>query len=63
MQFRIVTLESGKTAAYFDSVTEGQTGFKATWSVEDNLIRFDVAQIKLSYQGNLNEARNTDPLP
>lgn len=56
MQFRIVTQKSGETTAYFDSVTEGQTGFKATWSIENRELKFDVAKIKLSYRGKLNEA-------
>jgi CubicO group peptidase (beta-lactamase class C family) len=56
MQFRIVRLESGETAAYFDSVTEGRTGFDATWSIEGDQLKFDVAKIKLTYRGTLNEA-------
>jgi len=59
MQFRIVTLESGKTVAYFDSVTEGRTGFEATWSVDGDLLKFDVAKIKLTFRGTLNEVRDT----
>ena len=56
MQFRIVRLESGETAAYFDSVTEGRTGFPATTSVDGKTLKFDVARIKLSFEGELNEA-------
>jgi CubicO group peptidase (beta-lactamase class C family) len=59
MQFRIVTLKSGKTQAYFDSVTEGRTGFKATWSVDGDKLKFDVASIKLQYRGTLNKAGDT----
>ena len=59
MQFRVVELESGETAAYFDSITEGRTGFKATWSLEDNKLNFDVAQIKLAYRGTVSEAGDT----
>jgi hypothetical protein len=59
MQFRIVTLESGETAAYFDSVTEQRTDFDAIWSVEGDKINFDVATIKLKYRGTLNEAGDT----
>ena len=58
MQFRIVTKASGETGAYFDSVTEGQTGFEATWSIEGDELKFDVARIKLKYRGTLNEARD-----
>ncbi len=56
MQFRIVTLESGETQARFDSVTEGRTGFHGSWSIQDGSLKFDVPQIKLSYEGKLNEA-------
>lgn len=56
MQFRIVTLESGKTAAYFDSITEGRTGFPAVTSVDGKSLKFDVARIKLSFKGELNDA-------
>ena len=59
MQFRIVTKESGETGAYFDSVTEGRTGFKATWSIDGDKIKFDVAKIKLKYRGTLNETGDT----
>ena len=59
MQFRIVTLKSGETQAYFDSVTEGRTGFKATWSVDGDKLKFDVASIKLQYRGTLNKAGDT----
>lgn len=58
MQFRIVSTDSGATAAYFDSVTEGKTDFQATWSAEGNKIKFDVPQIRLSYRGTLNELRD-----
>lgn len=56
MQFRIVTLKSGKTAAYFDSVTEGRTGFHATTSNDGKTLQFDVARIRLSFKGKLTEA-------
>ena len=59
MQFRIVTLASGTTSAYFDSITEGRTGFKATWSIDGDELKFDVAQINLKYRGKLNEAGDT----
>ncbi len=59
MQFRIVTLESGETAAYFDSVTEGRTDFAATWSLDGDQLQFDVATIRLKYRGTLNESGDT----
>ncbi len=55
MQFRIVETESGERTAYFDSVTEGRKGFKAIWSKKDGSIKFVAKQIKLSYEGKLNE--------
>jgi hypothetical protein len=59
MQFRIVTNDSGETAVYFDSVTEGRTGFDAAWSIDGDQLEFDVAKIRLKYRGTLNEARDT----
>ena len=59
MQFRIVTTGSGETSARFDSVTEGRTGFDATWSIDGDVLKFDVAKIELTYRGTLNEARDT----
>jgi CubicO group peptidase (beta-lactamase class C family) len=59
MQFRIVTLESGETSAYFDSVTEGRTGFQATWSIAGDSLNFDVVEIKLKYRGTLNQKQDT----
>jgi pimeloyl-ACP methyl ester carboxylesterase len=59
MQFRVVSTESGNTGAYFDSVSEGRTGFEATWSIEGDKIKFDVAAIKLKFRGTLNEAGDT----
>lgn len=59
MQFRIVTKESGETAAYFDSVTEGRTGFDAVWSIDEGTLKFDVPKIKLSFEGKLNQAGDT----
>ncbi len=56
MQFRIVTLESGETAARFDSVTEGRTGFAANWSIKGDTIEFHVPKIELKYVGKLSEA-------
>ncbi len=58
MQFRIVELESGGTTAYFDSVTEGRTGFEATWSIEGDTLSFDVAAIRLTFRGVLNDSRD-----
>ena len=59
MQFRILVDESGKTTAYFDSVTEGRTDFEASWSIEGDKLEFDVEKIRLTYRGSLNEAGDT----
>ena len=59
MQFRIVDTAAGKTAAYFDSVTEARTGFDATWSIKGKQLHFDVAEIKLTYRGTLNDSRDS----
>jgi uncharacterized protein len=58
MQFRIMNTHDGNTALYFDSVTEGRFGFNGTWSIEDNKLKFKVPEIKLNYEGELNEAGN-----
>ena len=58
MQFRIVKTDSGKEVVYFDSVTEGQTDFAATWSIIDDEISFDVKAIQLTYRGKLNDTKN-----
>ncbi len=59
MQFRIVTLEGGGTAAYFDSISEGRTGIPAQWSIEGDTLGFDVPGIRLTFRGTLDEARDT----
>lgn len=59
MQFRVVEFDSGETAGYFDSVTEGRTGFDATWSIDGDALSFDVPAIGLTFRGKLNEARDT----
>lgn len=59
MQFRITTTEAGETAAYFDSVSEGRTGFTAQWSIQGDTLSFDVPSIRLTYRGTLNGARDT----
>lgn len=56
MQFRIVTKENGETGAYFDSITEGMTGFAATHSLKDGKLEFKVGKIRLTYDGKLNAA-------
>ena len=58
MQFRIVEDKDGNELVYFDSVTEGQTGFEAAWKIEDGTLSFDVADIGLTFRGKLNEKEN-----
>jgi len=60
MQFRIVTTKDEKTKAYFDSVTEDVRGLNVTkWSDKDGELLFEVAQIKLTYRGELSEDGNS----
>ena len=59
MQFRIVVQPSGDTVGYFDSITEGRTGFPATWSVVGDTLAFDVATIRLRFRGTLNDSGDT----
>lgn len=49
----------GETQAYFDSVTEGRKGFKATWSTDGDKLQVDIAKIKLQYRETLNKAGDT----
>ena len=56
MQFRIVNSAADTQRAYFDSITEGLTGFEASWAKEGGQLKFDVARIKLTYRGTLNAA-------
>jgi uncharacterized protein len=58
MQFRIVVRQAD-TVGYFDSVTEGQTGFLATRSIHGDSLAFDVPRIRLTYRGTLNDAGDT----
>ena len=59
MQFRVVVQASGDTVAFFDSVTEGRTGFPATRSVLGDTLGFDVSRIRLRYRGVLNDSGDT----
>lgn len=56
MQFRTVIWKSSETQAYFDSITEVRTGFKATCSVDGDKLKFDVSSINLQCWGKLNKA-------
>lgn len=57
--FRIIATASGGTTAYFDSITEGMAGFEAIWSASGDTLRFEVPRIPATYEGTLNEARDS----
>jgi pimeloyl-ACP methyl ester carboxylesterase len=55
MQFRIVETPTGEPLVYFDSITEGRTGFRGTWRREHQTLTFEIPPVKLSFTGTLNE--------
>lgn len=59
MQFRIVETPTGEPLVYFDSITEGRTGFRGTWRREHQTLIFEIPAIKLSFTGTLNEGGTT----
>jgi hypothetical protein len=58
MQFRIVAT-AGEPKVYFDSITEGRTGFVGTPTREGNTLEFDVPGIRLNFTGTLNPTGDT----
>ena len=56
MQFRVMKSEADKPLCYFDSITEGATGFPGLWTIKDGKLSFKVPAIRLTYEGELNEA-------
>lgn len=56
VQFRIVDAGPEVNRVYFDSVTEGLTGFLGSWKREGNQLKFDIPGIQLNYTGELNQA-------
>ncbi|MFT7678324.1 MAG: pimeloyl-ACP methyl ester carboxylesterase [Planctomycetota bacterium] len=56
MQFRILDLPDGGTQAYFDSISENRRDMRATWSLEDGALAFDVASIGATYRGAVDAA-------
>ncbi|QEG21700.1 alpha/beta hydrolase family protein [Mariniblastus fucicola] len=56
MQFRVMESSADDPKCYFDSITEGATGFAGTWKIADGKISFKIPPIKLTYEGELNEA-------
>ena len=59
MQFRIVENTTGVPLVYFDSITEGRTGFRGTWRREHQTLTFEIPPIKLSFTGTLNADGDT----
>jgi hypothetical protein len=55
MQFRIMDVATGEPVVYFDSITEGRSGFRGTWSRRDTTLNFEIPPIKLTFTGTLNE--------
>jgi hypothetical protein len=55
VQFRIVDFPNGETKVYFDSITEGRTGFVGSWCQEGNELAFDIPAISLRFTGALSE--------
>ena len=56
MQFRIMVKPDDAPKCYFDSITEGATGFAGTWKIEDNELTFKIPGIRLEYIGKLDAA-------
>ncbi len=56
MQFRVMESDKDDPKCYFDSITEGQSGFAGTWSIEDGELSFKIPAIKLKFEGELNDA-------
>ena len=59
MQFRIMKSESEKPKCYFDSITEGATGFAGTWQIEADELKFTIPKIRLEYVGTLSPERDS----
>lgn len=59
MQFRVIQTDKDAPKCYFDSITEGATGFEGTWSIKDDELTFTVPKIGLGYTGTLNSTGDT----
>ena len=53
MQFRNMDVATGEPVVYFDSVTEGRSGLRGTWSRKDTTLIFEIPAIKLTFTGTL----------
>ncbi|MEQ9406808.1 MAG: alpha/beta hydrolase [Fuerstiella sp.] len=56
MQFRVMKGPGDRPLVYFDSITEGQTGFAGTWSIKEGELLFEIPPIRLKFRGELNDA-------
>ena len=59
MQFRVMKSPPGKPKCYFDSITEGATGFAGTWVIKDKELSFSIPQIGLEFHGTLDTEGDT----
>jgi pimeloyl-ACP methyl ester carboxylesterase len=55
MQFRIMDVATGEPVVYFDSITEGRSGFRGIWSRTNTTLIFEIPSIKLTFSGTLND--------
>lgn len=59
MQFRIIESAADKPKCYFDSITEGATGFAGTWVIKDGELKFEIPEIRLEYTGKISSTGET----
>lgn len=59
MQFRVMVSPEGDPQCYFDSITEGATGFAGTWKIEEDELSFKIPKIRLEYHGKLDASGET----
>ena len=55
MQFRIMEVATSEPVVYFDSISEGRSGFRGTWSRKNTTLIFEIPAIKLTFTGTVNE--------
>ena len=54
MQFRIMDVATSEPVVYFDSISEGRSGFRGTWSRKNTTLIFEIPAIKLTFTGTVN---------
>lgn len=59
MQFRVIESNPEDPKCYFDSITEGATGFAGTWEIEEDRLKFTIPRIRLEYEGKLDSTGAT----